>query len=64
MATQLLSAGVDVDVDVDVGTVVGRLGHRNASTTLSVSAHFTEQADRDAADIMGDVLGGGDATHE
>jgi integrase len=50
VATQLLSAGVDVR------TVAGRLGHRNASTTLNVYAHFVEQADRGAADVMGGVL--------
>ena len=40
VASQLLSAGVDVR------TVAGRLGHRNAATTLNVYAHFLEQADR------------------
>ena len=45
-----LSAGVDVR------TVAGRLGHRNAATTLNVYAHFVEQTDRAAADIMGGVL--------
>jgi integrase len=50
VATELLSAGVDVR------TVAGRLGHRNAATTLNVYAHFVEQTDREAADIMGDVL--------
>ena len=50
VATQLLSAGVDVR------TVAGRLGHRNAATTLNVYAHFVEQADRGAADVMGGVL--------
>jgi integrase len=43
VATQLLSAGVDVR------TVAGRLGHRNAATTLNVYAHFVEQTDRAAA---------------
>jgi integrase len=46
VATQLLSAGVDVR------TVAGRLGHRNAATTLNVYAHVLEQSDRQAADIM------------
>ena len=50
VATQLLSAGVDVR------TVAGRLGHRNAATTLNVYAHFLVQADRDAADIIGNVI--------
>lgn len=47
---QLLSAGVDVR------TVAGRLGHRNAATTLNVYAHFLEQADRSAADVIGRVI--------
>ncbi len=49
-ASQLLSAGVDVR------TVAGRLGHRNAATTLNVYAHFLEQADRSAADVIGRVI--------
>ena len=52
VATQLLSAGVDVR------TVAGRLGHRNAATTLNVYAHFLEQADRGAADVIGRVIAG------
>jgi integrase len=51
VATELLSAGVDIR------TVAGRLGHRNAATTLNVYAHFLQQADRSAADIIGDVIG-------
>lgn len=54
VATQLLSAGVDVR------TVAGRLGHRNAATTLNVYAHFLEESDRDAANLMGDIIGGDD----
>lgn len=50
VATQLLGAGVDVR------TVAGRLGHRNAATTLNVYAHFLEPADRDAAELIGNVL--------
>lgn len=50
VATQLLSAGVDVR------TVAGRLGHRNAATTLNVYAHFLEDADRAAADVIGKVI--------
>jgi integrase len=46
VATQLLSAGVDVR------TVAGRLGHRNAATTLNVYAHVLELSDRHAADVM------------
>jgi integrase len=52
VASQLLSAGVDVR------TVAGRLGHRNAATTLNVYAHFLEQADRGAADVIGRALAG------
>jgi integrase len=47
VATRLLSAGVDVR------TVAGRLGHRNASTTLNVYSHFVPEADREAAEILG-----------
>ncbi len=50
VATQLLSAGVDVR------TVAGRLGHRNAATTLNVYAHFLEGSDRAAADVIGKVI--------
>ena len=50
LATQLLSAGVDVR------TVAGRLGDRNASTTLNVYAHFLEESDRAAADVIGDII--------
>lgn len=47
VATRLLVAGVDVR------TVAGRLGHRNASTTLNVYAHFVAESDRDAANVLG-----------
>lgn len=50
VATQLLSAGVDVR------TVAGRLGHRNAATTLNVYAHFLEGVDRAAADVIGNII--------
>jgi integrase len=50
VATQLLGAGIDVR------TVAGRLGHRNAATTLNVYAHFLEQSDRVAADVIGKVV--------
>jgi integrase len=49
-ATRLLAAGVPVR------TVSGRLGHANASTTLTVYAHFLEASDQDAADVMGGLL--------
>ncbi|HEV3212872.1 MAG TPA: site-specific integrase [Acidimicrobiales bacterium] len=50
VATRLLAAGVDVR------TVAGRLGHRNASTTLNVYAHFVPGTDRGAAKALGEVL--------
>jgi integrase len=50
VATRLLASGVDVR------TVAGRLGHRNAATTLNVYAHFVPEADRDAADALGEVF--------
>ncbi len=50
VATRLLAAGVDVR------TVAGRLGHRNASTTLNVYSHFLAEADRDAADLLGRIF--------
>jgi len=40
VATRLLAAGIDVR------TVAERLGHRNASTTLNVYAHFVPGMDR------------------
>jgi integrase len=49
-ATQLVAAGVDVR------TVAGRLGHSNPSITLNIYAHFIEDADREAARRMGDVM--------
>jgi len=49
VATRLLSAGVDVR------TVAGRLGHRNAATTLNVYSHFVPESDRRAAEIMGEM---------
>ena len=50
VATQLLAAGVDVR------TVAGRLGHRNASTTLNVYSHFLQQADEQAANVLARLL--------
>jgi integrase len=52
VATPLLSAGVDVR------TVAGRLGHRNAATTLNVYAYFLQEADRSVADAIGNVIAG------
>jgi integrase len=50
VATRLLTAGIDVR------TVAGRLGHRNAATTLNVYSHFVPEADRQAADVLARLL--------
>jgi len=44
---------------VDVRTEIGRLGHSNASTTLNVYAHFLQDADEQAADVMARLLNDG-----
>ncbi len=50
-ATQLIAAGVDIR------TVSGRLGHSDPSVTLRVYSHVLEAKDREAAEIMGRLLG-------
>ncbi|MDQ6727296.1 MAG: site-specific integrase [Actinomycetota bacterium] len=50
VATRLLSSGTDVR------TVAGRLGHRNAATTLNVYSHFLAESDRDAANVLGRIF--------
>lgn len=50
-ASQLIAAGVDIR------TVSGRLGHSDPSVTLRVYAHVLEAKDREAAEIMGRLLG-------
>jgi integrase len=50
--TQLVAAGVDV------GTVAGQLGHPSASITLNIYSHFIEDADREAAQRMGQLRRG------
>jgi integrase len=52
VATRLLASGVDVR------TVAGRLGHRNTATMLSLYSHFLEEADREAAVLMGRLVRG------
>jgi integrase len=52
VATRLPAAGVDVR------TVAGRLGHRNAATTLNVYSHFVPEADREAAAVLAGLLAG------
>ena len=51
-ATRMLAGGVPVR------TVSGRLGHANAVTTLGVYAHFVEASDKDAAEVLGNLLDG------
>ena len=50
VATRLLANGVDVR------TVAGRLGHKNPNVTLNVYAAFLSEIDRQAANILGDLL--------
>ena len=49
-ATQMFGGGTDVR------TVAGRLGHKNASTTLRVYSHGLPERDRDAAGLLGRAL--------
>ena len=49
-ASQLIGAGHDVR------TVAGRLGHRDASTTLKVYSHVLPERDREAAASLGKAL--------
>ncbi len=50
-ATSLLNAGVPVR------TVASRLGHATPSMTLNVYAHALPEADRAAADLLGELYG-------
>ena len=50
-ATRMMAAGVPIR------RVSGRLGHANPSTTLGVYAHFVQASDRDAANILGGIMG-------
>lgn len=58
MATTMLSSGVPVSV------VASRLGHSRAATTLNVYSHFVDGGDKDAADLLGDVLQGARQTND
>jgi integrase len=49
-ATQMIGGGTDVR------TVAGRLGHKDASTTLRVYSHALPERDRDAAGLLGRAL--------
>jgi integrase len=50
VATRLISAGVDVR------TVANRLGHASPTTTLNTYSHFVPEADREAAELLADML--------
>lgn len=52
VATRLISNGVDPK------TVANRLGHASPTTTLAIYSHFVPEADRDAADLLGDLIDG------
>jgi integrase len=49
-ASLLIAAGVDVR------TVAGRLGHASTQMTTDVYGAFMPEADRRAADMIGDVI--------
>jgi integrase len=51
-ATQLIGA------HVDPRTVAGRMGYRDPSVTMCVYSSFLEEKDREAADIIGEILSG------
>ena len=52
MATSMAASGVGIR------TIAGRLGHADPALTLRTYAHWLETADRDAADVVENVLGG------
>jgi len=43
---------------VDIRTIAGRLGHANPNLTLRTYAHFLDTADREAANVMGELATG------
>jgi len=49
-ATRLIAAGIDAR------TVAGRLGHADASMTLRTYSHALVERDREAAEVMGNLL--------
>lgn len=50
-ATLLIAEGVDIE------TVSKRLGHAKASTTLDIYGHATQEKDREASNILNQLLG-------
>lgn len=51
-ATLLIGSGADIK------TVQTRLGHSSAQLTMNIYAHAIEANDRDAADVIGEILSG------
>lgn len=51
-ATQLINNGMDIK------TVQTRLGHSSASTTLDFYAHASDEKDKEAAEIIGEIISG------
>ena len=47
-----------LSIGADIKTVSGMLGHYSAGFTLDTYAHVTTTAQRQAADVMGNVLSG------
>ncbi|HVA04192.1 MAG TPA: site-specific integrase [Acidimicrobiales bacterium] len=52
MAISMAASGVGIR------TIAGRLGHADPALTLRTYAHWLETADREAADVVENVLGG------
>jgi integrase/predicted nucleotidyltransferase len=50
------TATASIRAGTDVRTVAGRLGHANPAMTLRVYAHAVEEADREVADHLGNIL--------
>jgi integrase len=49
-----MAASAMVAAGVDVKTALGRLGHANVTLTLQLYARATAEADRRAAELMGE----------
>lgn len=49
-ATLLINQGLNV------GVLSNRLGHANTSTTLNIYSYALQSADKQAADLMGNIL--------
>lgn len=50
------SATLLISKNIDIKTVSSRLGHAQTSTTLNIYAHALEKMDRDAADVLGNLI--------